>query len=78
MYAVYDAHTAEKIIDILDGGPAWQVSDLYKHVVCLCYYSFYTMKIEISTDILLKIDNTPVSSMSAIDVIEQKLDVGQE
>jgi hypothetical protein len=38
MYAVYDAHTAEKVIDILDGGPARQVSDLDKHVVCLCYY----------------------------------------
>jgi hypothetical protein len=36
------------------------------------------MKIEISTDILHKIDNTPVSSTSAIDVIEQKLDVDQE
>jgi hypothetical protein len=40
MYAVYDAHTAEKVIDILDGGPARQVSDLDKHVVCLCYYIF--------------------------------------
>jgi hypothetical protein len=78
MYAVYDAHTAEKIVDIFNGSPARQVSDLYKHVVFLCYYSFYTMKIEISTDILHKIDNTPVSSLSTIDVIEQKLDAGQE
>lgn len=29
--AVDDAHFAEQIIDIIYGGPTWEISDLYEH-----------------------------------------------
>ena len=40
MNAVYDAHTAKQIIDVLNRGAAWQVIDLYEHGFYIGYVIF--------------------------------------